>query len=75
MKDVLAKMHMSEITKVYGQTEASPGCTMSSADTRIEVRVGTVGRAYLKSMCKIVNPETGEDLPDNETGEFVCQRL
>jgi fatty-acyl-CoA synthase len=45
MKDVLSKMNMSEITIVYGQTEASPGCTMSSADDPIEVRVSTVGRA------------------------------
>jgi fatty-acyl-CoA synthase len=73
MKDVLAKMHMSEITIVYGQTEASPGCTMSSADDPLEVRVGTVGRALPEIECKIVNPETGEDLPDNETGEFVAR--
>ena len=25
--------------------------------------------------CKIVDPETGEDLPDNVDGEFVAQRL
>ena len=30
MQDVVNKMHMSEITIVYGQTEPSPGCTMSS---------------------------------------------
>ena len=30
MKDVVEKMHMTEITIVYGQTESSPGCTMSS---------------------------------------------
>ena len=32
MRDVLEKMHMTEITIVYGQTEAAPGCTMSSTD-------------------------------------------
>jgi fatty-acyl-CoA synthase len=73
MKDVLTKMHMSEITIVYGQTEASPGCTMSSVDDPIEVRVGTVGRPLPEIECKIINPETGEDLPDNETGEFVVR--
>lgn len=73
MKDVLDKMNMSEITIVYGQTEASPGCTMSSTDDSIDVRVGTVGRALPQIECKIVDPETGLDLPDNETGEFVAR--
>ena len=73
MKDVVNKMNMKEITIVYGQTEASPGCTMSSADDPLEVRVGTVGRALPEIECKIVNPETGEDCPDNVTGEFVAR--
>ncbi|MBP5356570.1 MAG: AMP-binding protein [Clostridia bacterium] len=73
MQDVVNKMHMTEITIVYGQTEASPGCTMSSTDDPIEVRVGTVGRALPEIECKIVDPETGKDLPDEVTGEFVAR--
>jgi len=73
MQDVVNKMNMKEITIVYGQTEASPGCTMSSTDDSIEIRVSTVGRALPEIECKIVNPETGEDMPDNETGEFVAR--
>ncbi|MBQ8907096.1 MAG: AMP-binding protein [Clostridia bacterium] len=73
MKDVVEKMHMSEITIVYGQTEASPGCTMSSTDDPIEVRVSTVGRALPEIECKIVDPETGEECPDEVTGEFVAR--
>ena len=73
MQDVVNKMNMKEITIVYGQTEASPGCTMSSTDDSIEVRVGTVGRALPEIECKIVNPETGEDCPDEVTGEFVAR--
>ncbi len=73
MKDVVEKMNMKEITIVYGQTEASPGCTMSSTDDPIEVRVGTVGRALPEIECRIVNPETGEDCPDNVTGEFLAR--
>ncbi|MFA7637073.1 MAG: AMP-binding protein, partial [Monoglobales bacterium] len=61
------------ITIVYGQTEASPGCTMSSTDDPIEVRVGTVGSALPEIECKIINPETGEDCPDEVTGEFVAR--
>jgi len=73
MRDVVDKMHMSEITIVYGQTEASPGCTMSSTDDPLEVRVGTVGRNLPGIECRIVDPETGEELPDGENGEFVAR--
>ena len=73
MKDVVEKMHMTEITIVYGQTEASPGCTMSSTDDPIEIRVTTVGRALPEIECKIVDPETGEDCPDEVIGEFVAR--
>ncbi len=73
MQDVVDKMHMTEITIVYGQTEASPGCTMSSTDDPIEVRVGTVGRPMPEIECKIVDPETGEECPDEVTGEFVAR--
>jgi len=73
MREVVEKMHMSEITIVYGQTEASPGCTMSSTDDPLEVRVATVGRALPEIECKIVDPETCEECPDNVTGEFVAR--
>ena len=73
MNDVVEKMHMTEITIVFGQTESSPGCTMSSTDDPVEVRVGTVGRPLPEIECKIVDPETGEELPDNVTGEFVAR--
>ncbi|HAN22062.1 MAG: AMP-dependent synthetase [Clostridiales bacterium GWF2_36_10] len=73
MQDVFEKMNMSEITIVYGQTEASPGCTMSMTTDSIDVRVNTVGRAMYGVECKIVDPETGKDLPDNVDGEFVAR--
>ena len=37
------------------------------------MRVNTVGRALPGVECKIVDPETGEDLPDNVDGEFVAR--
>ena len=73
MQDVVDKMHMSEITIVYGQTEASPGCTMSSTDDPLEVRVGTVGRSLPEIECKIIDPDTGDELPDGVNGEFVAR--
>ncbi len=73
MQDVVDRMHMTEITIVYGQTEASPGCTMSSTDDPLEVRVGTVGRPLPEIECRIVDPETGVELPDGAIGEFVAR--
>lgn len=73
MQDVVEKMHMTEICITYGQTEASPGCTMSKTDDPIDVRVNTVGSAMFGVECKIVDPETYEDLPDETDGEFVAR--
>ena len=73
MQDVVDKMNMKEIVITYGQTEASPGCTMSSIYDTIEQRVGTVGKALPEIECKIINPETGEEYKDGENGEFVAR--
>ncbi|MDO5014801.1 MAG: AMP-binding protein [Clostridia bacterium] len=73
MQAVVDKMNMREITIVYGQTEASPGCTMSLVDDPLQVRVSTVGRPLPEIECKIINTETGEDCKLNETGEFVAR--
>jgi len=73
MQDVVHKMNMTEITIVFGQTESAPGCTQSRVDDNLDLRVNTVGRALPGVECKIVDPETGQDLPDNTDGEFVVR--
>lgn len=73
MEDVRDKMNMNEICIVFGQTEASPGCTMSKTTDPIEVRVSTVGSAMYGVECKIVDPETNKELPPNTDGEFVAR--
>ena len=73
MKEVIEKMHMPEICITYGQTEASPATTMSKTTDSIETRVNTVGASLFAVETKIVDPETGEDLPDGQDGEF-CAR-
>ena len=73
MQEVIDKMHMSEICITYGQTEASPACTMSKTTDSIETRVNTVGGPIFGVECKIVDPETYEDLPDEVDGEFVAR--
>ncbi len=73
MKKATEVMNMTEIVSVYGQTEASPGCTMSSYYDSLQVRTETVGSAFAHVECKIINPETGEDCPDEVNGEFVAR--
>ena len=73
MKKVIDKMNMREIVIVFGQTEASPGCTMTTTSDSLEKRVNTVGRAFPGVECKIIDPDTGETLPSDKAGEF-CAR-
>ncbi|MDD4688332.1 MAG: AMP-binding protein [Eubacteriales bacterium] len=73
MREVIEKMNMTDICITYGQTEASPATTMSRTTDSIEQRVSTVGPALFGVECKIVDPETGKELPDNVDGEF-CAR-
>ncbi len=73
MRRAAEEMNMREILSVYGQTEASPGCTMGQVDEDIDHRVETVGSAFPGVECKIIDPETGEELPDGCNGEFVAR--
>ena len=73
MKRATVDMNMTEIVSVYGQTEASPGCTMSRYYDNITVRTETVGSAFANVECKIINPETGEDCENGVNGEFVAR--
>jgi fatty-acyl-CoA synthase len=73
MREVVEKMHMPDIVITYGQTEASPATTMSRTTDPLEKRVETVGLPIYGVECKIIDPETGDELPDNTPGEF-CSR-
>ena len=73
MRRAAEEMNMKEILSVYGQTESSPGCTMGEVNEDLDHRVETVGSAFPGVECKIIDPETGRDLPDGENGEFVAR--
>ncbi len=67
------EMHMTGIVSVYGQTESSPGSTMSAWTDPLELRTETVGYDFPHVECKIIDPETGETVGIGENGEF-CSR-
>ncbi len=73
MRRAADEMNMKEIISVYGQTEASPGCTMGEVNEDIDHRVETVGTPFPNVECKVIDPETGEEVPDGESGEFVAR--
>ena len=67
------EMNMRGIVSVYGQTESSPGSTMSAWTDPLDLRTNTVGYDFPHVECKIIDPETGEEVPDGVNGEF-CSR-
>jgi fatty-acyl-CoA synthase len=73
MREVITRMHMSEIVIVYGQTETSPGITMTTIRDPMERRVTTVGRTFPHAETKIIDPKSGKIVPIGEVGE-ICAR-
>ncbi|MFO8078480.1 MAG: AMP-binding protein [Thermoplasmatota archaeon] len=73
MVEVMSNMNMKEITIAYGLTEASPVLTQTRRNDPVQKRVETVGKALPEIEVKIIDPETGEDLPPNEPGELVAR--
>ena len=67
------EMNMYGIVSVYGQTECAPGNTMSAWTDSLEVRTDTVGYAFPHVECKVIDPETGEEVGPGVNGEF-CAR-
>ncbi|MBP6115956.1 MAG: AMP-binding protein [Neisseriaceae bacterium] len=72
MRQVMDKMHMSEVTICYGMTETSPVSFQSATDDPIDKRVSTVGRAHPHCEIKIVD-ELGKVVPRGVVGE-LCTR-
>ena len=73
MKQVERTFGVKELTIAYGQTEASPVVTQTRSTDPIELRVETVGCVLPGVEAKIIDPATGQMLPDNQQGEFCCR--
>lgn len=73
MRQVVDRMHMTEVTIAYGMTETSPVSFQSSIDDPIEARVSTVGSIHPHLECKIVDPATGATVERGLPGE-LCTR-
>jgi len=73
MRQVIEKMHMSEVTIGYGLTETSPVMAQTLPTDDIRRRTETVGRAMPHIEIKITDPETGDALPPGTKGEICCR--
>ncbi len=73
MRRVVESMHMSQITIPYGLTENSPVMTMTTTNETLEDRCQTVGKAMPGIEVTIINPENGERLPVDTSGEVCCR--
>lgn len=73
MRQVVDRMGAREVTIAYGLTEASPVITQTRVDDPLELRVETVGRPLPGLEVRIIDPETGAELGDDQPGE-LCTR-
>ncbi|MCK4269060.1 MAG: AMP-binding protein [Methanogenium sp.] len=73
MKAVNQEMNMKDIVIVYGQTETSPGITMTTTKDPLEMRVSTVGQTFPHVEIKIIDPLTRKIVLRGEPGE-ICAR-
>lgn len=73
MRNVMERMHLTELAIAYGLTEASPGITLTPRLDSVELRTQTVGRTLPEVEVRIVDPATGKDCAPGETGELCCR--
>ena len=73
MREVMDRMHATEITICYGLTETSPVFTQTTVDDDIEHKCETVGRKHEPVLVKIVDPDTGRVCGVGEPGELCCK--
>ncbi|WP_041277553.1 AMP-binding protein [Desulfotalea psychrophila] len=69
MREVVGRMHLSEITIAYGMTETSPVSFQSEVSDSLKNRVTTVGRVHPHVQVKLVSKE-GKTVPVGVTGEL-----
>jgi fatty-acyl-CoA synthase len=73
MRQVMEKMHCTDITIAYGLTEASPVITQTRTDDSIAQRTGTVGAVLPEIEVKLVDPDSGKEVGVGQPGELCCR--
>ncbi len=73
MRQVIDKMHMSDVEICYGMTETSPVSFQTHTDDPLEKRVGTVGQIHPHVEVKLIDPGTGAVVPRGQPGELATR--
>ncbi len=68
--DQMLEAFSGVVCEAYGMTECTMGATANPPD-RANIRQGSVGIPVFDTECKVVDLETGEDLPPGKEGE-IC---
>ncbi len=72
MRDVIARLHMRDVTIGYGMTETSPVSFQTGLGDSLDRRVGSIGRVLPHLECKVIGGD-GATLPAGQPGE-LCTR-
>jgi fatty-acyl-CoA synthase len=73
MRNVMDRMHMTEVAICYGMTETSPVSTQTQPQDSVTQRVSTVGRVGPHIEIQVVDPGTGQQVERGTAGE-LCTR-
>ncbi len=73
LRRVVEELGAAEITIAYGITEAAGWITMTEPHDPLEVRASTLGKPLKGCRVKIVDPDSGRELPPGREGE-VCTK-
>nr|WP_164843950.1 AMP-binding protein [Croceicoccus ponticola] len=64
----LVEMGVTGAVPAYGLTESYGNATVGCPDDPLDIKLGTSGRPLPGMEMRIVDPQTGKDLPQGETG-------
>lgn len=72
LKSIIDNLHMKRLAVIYGQTEAM-GITQTMYQDNIDKRINSVGKGYVGTEIKIMNPTNGDEMPVNKEGELCVK--
>jgi fatty-acyl-CoA synthase len=73
IQDIIKQMGIQILIHGYGMTENSVGTSMTRPGDPPEIISTTVGKPFPGAQVKVVDPNTGEDLPPGKAGELCTK--
>ncbi|MDR1463789.1 MAG: AMP-binding protein [Oscillospiraceae bacterium] len=73
LREIQSRMGLPELAVGFGMTESSSICTITDRFGPFEAMANTVGPPLPGVECKIIHPETEEELPDGADGELLMR--